>query len=160
MREWFRNVWVAVSTVATGMWVTLRTMGKTYGRRTFTEVYEYPEKPVPVVESSPASVVVPLPLPEEPQTAVQTAAIVQPEPARADTIRPMLLNASEVTILTYRRYPSLLRGAGIGGTITLFVHVDTTGAPTKLQVKNSSGHEALDEAALAVASCARASSFA
>ena len=48
MREWFRNVWVAVSTVAYGMWVTLRTMGKTYSRRAFTEIYEYPEVPVPV----------------------------------------------------------------------------------------------------------------
>ena len=48
MKEWFRNVWIAVYTVLHGMLVTLRTMGKTYGRRTFTEVYEYPEVPVPV----------------------------------------------------------------------------------------------------------------
>lgn len=48
MREWIRNVYVVVRTVVTGMWVTLRTMGKTYQRRTFTEVYEYPEVPVPV----------------------------------------------------------------------------------------------------------------
>ena len=48
MGEWFRNVWVAVKTVAHGMWVTLFTMGSTYRRRAFTEVYEYPEVPVPV----------------------------------------------------------------------------------------------------------------
>lgn len=30
------------------MWVTLRLAGKTYQRKTFTEVYEYPERPVPV----------------------------------------------------------------------------------------------------------------
>ncbi len=48
MREWFRNIWVAVSTVLYGLSVTIRTMWKTYGRRTFTEVYEYPEVPVPV----------------------------------------------------------------------------------------------------------------
>ena len=29
MREWFRNVWIAVSTVLQGLWVTLITMGKT-----------------------------------------------------------------------------------------------------------------------------------
>ena len=48
MRNWFRNVWLAVSTVIHGMWITLRTWLKTYRRRTFTEVYEYPEVPVPV----------------------------------------------------------------------------------------------------------------
>ncbi len=48
MREWFRNVFVTVWTVAYGMWITLRTWFKTYNRQTFTEVYEYPEVPVPV----------------------------------------------------------------------------------------------------------------
>ena len=48
MLEWFRNIWVAVVTVLQGMWVTLVTMGKTYQRKTFTQIYEYPEVPVPV----------------------------------------------------------------------------------------------------------------
>jgi hypothetical protein len=50
MREWFRNVFVAVSTVGHGMWVTLRYWFKTYDpqRKTFTEHFEYPELPVPV----------------------------------------------------------------------------------------------------------------
>ncbi|MEO1994236.1 MAG: 4Fe-4S binding protein, partial [Planctomycetaceae bacterium] len=48
MGTWIRNVCTAVTTVASGLWVTLRTMFKTYDRRTFTEVYEYPEVPVPV----------------------------------------------------------------------------------------------------------------
>jgi len=48
MREWFGNVWLAISTVASGMAVTLRTVFRTYRRRAFTEVYEYPEVPVPV----------------------------------------------------------------------------------------------------------------
>ena len=46
--EWFRNVWLAVTTVAQGMWITLRTMTKTYERKSFAEIYEYPETPVPV----------------------------------------------------------------------------------------------------------------
>ena len=52
MREWFRNVYVAISTVAGGMWVTMRYWLITYkaGRGTFTEQFEYPEKPVPVAE--------------------------------------------------------------------------------------------------------------
>ena len=48
MREWFRNVWVAVSTVLRGLWVTLRVFRSTYRRKAFTEIYEYPETPVPV----------------------------------------------------------------------------------------------------------------
>ncbi|QDT53951.1 NADH-quinone oxidoreductase subunit I [Caulifigura coniformis] len=48
MVEWFRNVWVAVSTVLGGLWITLKTWFQTYNRRTMAEVYEYPERPVPV----------------------------------------------------------------------------------------------------------------
>ena len=48
MLEWFRNVWMSVTTVLQGMYVTLLTMMKTYNRRTFTEVYEYPEVPLKV----------------------------------------------------------------------------------------------------------------
>jgi NADH-quinone oxidoreductase subunit I len=46
--EWCRNIYVAVSSLLQGMWVTLRTMMMTYRRKTFTEVFEYPEVPVPV----------------------------------------------------------------------------------------------------------------
>ncbi len=50
MREWLQNVYLAVYTVAHGMWVTLRYWLITYkeDRGTFTEKFEYPEKPVPV----------------------------------------------------------------------------------------------------------------
>lgn len=50
MLAWLRNVWLAVTTVTHGMWVTLRCWFVTYriGRGTFTEKFEYPEKPVPV----------------------------------------------------------------------------------------------------------------
>ena len=41
--EWCRNIWVAVSTLMSGLWVTARTMLMTYRRKTFTEVYEYPD---------------------------------------------------------------------------------------------------------------------
>src|SRR5688572_31575415 len=48
--RWFKDIYDAVSTVAQGMWVTLRVWLKTYDpeRRTFTEKFEYPELPVPV----------------------------------------------------------------------------------------------------------------
>ena len=50
MRQWLHDVFQAVFTVAHGMKVTLRYWMKTYGndRGTFTERFEYPEKPVPV----------------------------------------------------------------------------------------------------------------
>jgi NADH-quinone oxidoreductase subunit I len=48
MREWFRNVWTAVSTVVKGLAVTIGVMRKTYQRKAFTQIYEYPEVPVPV----------------------------------------------------------------------------------------------------------------
>ncbi len=48
--DWFRNVRYAVATVASALWVTLRTWFVTYDRKrkTFTEHYEYPELPVVV----------------------------------------------------------------------------------------------------------------
>ena len=50
MRQWFRDVYDAVFTVAQGLVITLRYWMKTYDheRRTFTEKFEYPELPVPV----------------------------------------------------------------------------------------------------------------
>ena len=50
MIDWFRNVVRAIVTVAHGMFVTLRYWLITYrkDRGTFTERFEYPEKPVPV----------------------------------------------------------------------------------------------------------------
>jgi NADH-quinone oxidoreductase subunit I len=50
MRNWFRNVFQAVATVAHALWISVRYWGRTYDpkRRTFTEQYEYPELPVRV----------------------------------------------------------------------------------------------------------------
>jgi NADH-quinone oxidoreductase subunit I len=58
MRRWLRDVYLAVATVAQGMYVTLKYFFHTYrGRRqlggyaipgAFTQEFEYPEKPVPV----------------------------------------------------------------------------------------------------------------
>jgi len=50
MREWFRNIVVAIKTITDGLKVTLRYWLITYraDRGTFTEQFEYPEKPVPV----------------------------------------------------------------------------------------------------------------
>ena len=47
-RRWLHDVRQAIITISLGMKTTARTMFKTYDRGTFTEVYEYPEVPVPV----------------------------------------------------------------------------------------------------------------
>ena len=50
MGKWFRDVFTAVYTVASGLLVTLRYWWITYRpeRKTFTHQFEYPELPVPV----------------------------------------------------------------------------------------------------------------
>src|SRR6266404_9597898 len=48
MNAWFRNVKLATLTIAHGMFITLWYMLQTFRRQTFTQHYEYPEKPVPV----------------------------------------------------------------------------------------------------------------
>ena len=48
MQVWFRNVRLAISTIAAGMYVTLWTFAQTFRRRSFTQHFEYPELPVPV----------------------------------------------------------------------------------------------------------------
>jgi len=50
MRQWLRDIFSAVTTVAHAMWVGMRYWISTYNpqRRTFTERYEYPELPLKV----------------------------------------------------------------------------------------------------------------
>jgi NADH-quinone oxidoreductase subunit I len=48
MRAWWHNVLLAITTLIDGLVVTARTFFWTFRRQAFTEVYEYPETPVPV----------------------------------------------------------------------------------------------------------------
>lgn len=48
MLSWFRNVRLAIETIAHGMYVTLWYFVQTFRRNTFTSHFAYPEKPVPV----------------------------------------------------------------------------------------------------------------
>jgi NADH-quinone oxidoreductase subunit I len=48
MRLWFRNVGLAITTIAQGMYVTLWTALQSFRRQSFTQHFEYPEKPVPI----------------------------------------------------------------------------------------------------------------
>ncbi|MGD2068731.1 MAG: TonB family protein [Gemmatimonadota bacterium] len=67
------------------------------------------------------------------------------------TVAPRLVNESEVQDALEREYPPLLHDAGIGGRVQVFVYVDARGRVQDARVDRSSGHDALDGAAVAVA---------
>jgi len=71
------------------------------------------------------------------------------------TVAPEIQNRSEVVRAMEREYPPLLRDAGIGGTVRVYFFIDEQGRVQDTRVDQSSGHQALDEAALAVASVYR-----
>jgi NADH-quinone oxidoreductase subunit I len=48
MQSWFRNVALATSTLARGMYITLWYFVQSFRRKAFTQFFEYPEKPVPI----------------------------------------------------------------------------------------------------------------
>jgi TonB family protein len=106
---------------------------------------------------------------------VQTAARVTPDPSpRRDTEpempaarmaasiaagpvftpytrKPELLNWSEVERVLQRNYPPMLRDSGVGGTTLVWFLIDEAGEVERRQVYRTSGHAALDQAALSVA---------
>jgi protein TonB len=67
------------------------------------------------------------------------------------TVAPSILNRQDVVRAMTREYPPLLRDAGIGGTVRVFFFIDEEGIVQDFRIDQSSGHQALDDAALAVA---------
>jgi protein TonB len=86
------------------------------------------------------------PPPEEAGTDISSAPTFTPF-----TVAPSILNRQEVVRAMEREYPPLLRDAGIGGTVRVFFFIDESGTVQDTRVDSSSGHQALDDAALAVA---------
>jgi TonB family protein len=66
-----------------------------------------------------------------------------------------LTNADEVTRALVRNYPPLLRDAGIGGKVELYLYVDEAGLVQRTTVLKTSGYDALDQAALQVSTLMR-----
>jgi periplasmic protein TonB len=66
------------------------------------------------------------------------------------TVRPTIRNMDEVARALQRFYPPLLRDAGIGGTVVVWILIDEQGNVERTQVQRSSGQAALDDAALRV----------
>ncbi len=71
------------------------------------------------------------------------------------TVRPELKNRPEVSAALEKFYPPLLRDAGIGGTVNVWFFIDANGHVQKTLVQQSSGHDALDKAAIQVADIMR-----
>ena len=67
------------------------------------------------------------------------------------TVRPEIKNRREAVRIVERAYPKLLRDAGIGGKVFVWVFIDTNGQVKNAQVNKSSGNKSLDEAALKAA---------
>lgn len=71
------------------------------------------------------------------------------------TVAPDLKNRDEVGRALEREYPPLLRDAGIGGTVVIYLFIDEEGIVQNTKVNQSSGHTSLDEAALRVGNVMR-----
>jgi periplasmic protein TonB len=67
------------------------------------------------------------------------------------TVRPQLQNAADVQRALVQAYPPVLRDAGISGTPVVWFFIDDSGSVVRTILSKSSGHPALDEAALRVA---------
>lgn len=87
------------------------------------------------------------PPPEEKKNDISAAPTFTPF-----TVAPSIQNRSEVIKAMEREYPPLLRDAGIGGTVKVYFFIDETGKVQDTRIDQSSGHQALDDAALKVAS--------
>lgn len=70
-------------------------------------------------------------------------------------LAPRLLNPDEVEAELRRAYPAMLRDAGIGGTAHVNLWLDENGRVVKAEISQSSGYDALDEAAMKVVSAMR-----
>jgi len=67
------------------------------------------------------------------------------------TVKPDIKNRDELQRALEREYPPLLRDAGIGGTANVWFFIDEDGNVVRTLIQESSGHKALDDAAIAVA---------
>jgi periplasmic protein TonB len=75
-----------------------------------------------------------------------------PEPGNvAFDVEPRLSNTEAVRDLLSRKYPDELHDQGIGGTVAVWLWVDESGQVAETRIQQSSGHPALDAAALEVA---------
>jgi len=68
------------------------------------------------------------------------------------TLAPVLQNKKEVLTFLQRVYPPMMKSAGVGGAVVLWLYIDERGQVQRTVVAESSGFEQLDAAAEKVAS--------
>lgn len=131
------------------------------------------EEDRPETGAEPQTIVIPFeavevnPSPEPAVVVLPHASEAEPRPEpTADTdisdeaawtpydVKPDYRNKAEMERALAREYPPLLRDAGIGGTTVVWFYVDGAGKVRKTRIHSSSGHQALDDAALRVADVA------
>jgi protein TonB len=71
------------------------------------------------------------------------------------TVAPDIRNRVEVVAALDAEYPPLLRDAGVGGTTIVWFFIDRDGSVQDTRIQKSSGHDALDAAAIRVARAMR-----
>ncbi len=67
------------------------------------------------------------------------------------TVKPEIKDRRKAIRIVERYYPKLLKEAGIGGKVNVWVFIDTKGRVKNAVVQKSSGNKALDDAALKAA---------
>jgi TonB family protein len=87
---------------------------------------------------------------EAPQMSIGDAGEIRFTPF---TVAPAIKNRDEIIATMEAEYPPLLREAGIGGTAKVWLLLDAEGNTDRVMLVEgqTTGHEALDEAALRVA---------
>ena len=92
----------------------------------------------------------------EPETSIPLGSQVTDDLALAPTSipfdrAPTLLGWREVAAVLEEEYPALLREAGVGGSAKVWLLIDADGVLRDIRIDESSGHQALDQAAIRVA---------
>ena len=67
------------------------------------------------------------------------------------TVRPEVKNERQMQQVLMRLYPRMLKDAGIGGKVDVWVFIDTNGKVQNAKVNKGSGYQQLDDAALQAA---------
>jgi protein TonB len=66
------------------------------------------------------------------------------------TVAPVMQNGDQVARALAREYPQILKDAGVGGRVVVWIRLDEQGVVQDVQINTSSGQPALDEAAIRV----------
>lgn len=88
------------------------------------------------------------PVSELPPPPTGTGVATSNEPAFVPTeVRPQLRNGGAIGQQIERRYPTMLKDAGIGGTTTLWIFIGEQGEVVETRIFESSGYDQLDQVA-------------